>query len=60
MRTGLRIAKWLLALGIFAIAAAIGWVYVSPPQLFRVASGYSAKIVCSNAFIAAMSSSVMR
>ena len=53
MRTGLRIAKWLLALGIFVIAAAIGWVYVSPPQLFRVASGYSAKIVCSNAFIAA-------
>src|SRR5262245_5395391 len=52
MRRLLRIAKWLLALVIFAIAAAIGWIYESPPQLFRVASGYSAKIVCSNVFIA--------
>jgi CubicO group peptidase (beta-lactamase class C family) len=52
MRTGLRIAKWVLALAILVIAAAVGWMYESPPELIRVASGYSAKIVCSNVFVA--------
>src|SRR4029453_7465085 len=29
-----------------------GWTYKSPPELFKVGAGYSAKIVCSNVFIA--------
>ena len=52
MRTAMRIVRWVLALVIVAVAAAIGWFYVSPPELIRVGSGYSAKIVCSNVFIA--------
>jgi CubicO group peptidase (beta-lactamase class C family) len=52
MRRLLKIGKWLLALVIFAIAAAAGALYQSPPELIRVAAGYSAKIVCSNVFIA--------
>ena len=52
MRRLLKIGKWLLALVIFAIAAAAGALYLSPPELICVAAGYSAKIVCSNVFIA--------
>jgi CubicO group peptidase (beta-lactamase class C family) len=52
MRTVFRIVKWLLLLVLIAIVAAVGWLYFSPPELIRVASGYSAKIVCSNVFIA--------
>jgi CubicO group peptidase (beta-lactamase class C family) len=52
MRKARRIAKWLLALVVLAIVAAIGWLYIAPPELIRVASGYTAKIVCSNVFIA--------
>jgi CubicO group peptidase (beta-lactamase class C family) len=29
-----------------------GWLYAVPPNLLRVGSGYAAKIVCSNVFIA--------
>ena len=28
------------------------FLFVAPPQIIRVAAGYSAKIVCSNVFIA--------
>ena len=52
MRMILKVGKWLLALIIFALAALAGWIYQSPPELVRVASSYSAKIVCSNVFIA--------
>src|SRR5262245_35226566 len=52
MRRAGRIARWMLALVILAIAAAIGWLYAAPPALIRIASGYSGKIVCSNAFVA--------
>src|SRR5262245_25279592 len=52
MRRAGRILRWVLALVILVIAAALGWLYVSPPELIRVGSGYSAKIVCSNVFIA--------
>lgn len=47
-----RVAKWALALLIMAVVGLIGWLAVSPPDLIRVASAYSAKIVCSNVFIA--------
>jgi CubicO group peptidase (beta-lactamase class C family) len=29
-----------------------GWLYLAPPALLQVGSGYAAKIVCSNVFIA--------
>ncbi len=43
---------------VFAVAIAVlavgvcGWLYFVPPNLLRVGSGYAAKIVCSNVFIA--------
>ena len=52
MRMLLRIGRWLLALVVAAVVALAGWLYLSPPELIRVAAGYSAKIVCSNVFIA--------
>lgn len=51
MRVVLSIVKWLLALAVVAVAALAGWLYFAPPELIRVASGYSAKMVCSNVFI---------
>lgn len=52
MHIAAKIVKWLLALVIVAVAALFTWLYVSPPDLIRIASGYSAKIVCSNVFLA--------
>ncbi|MCQ8873485.1 beta-lactamase family protein [Mesorhizobium sp. LMG17149] len=52
MRIVVKIVKWLLGLIVLAIAALFAWLYISPPELIRVGSGYSAKIVCSNVFIA--------
>ena len=45
---GIRVALTLV--GIVAVAAA--WIVVFPPELLRVGTGYAAKIVCSNVFIA--------
>jgi CubicO group peptidase (beta-lactamase class C family) len=47
-----KILKWLLVLLVVVIVGAAAWLYFSPPELIRVASAYSAKIVCSNVFIA--------
>ena len=52
MRIVVKIVKWLLGLAVLAIAVLFAWLYVAPPELIRVGSGYSAKIVCSNVFIA--------
>jgi CubicO group peptidase (beta-lactamase class C family) len=52
MRILLKIVKWLLGLVALAFAGVAVWLYVAPPALIRVASGYSAKIVCSNVFLA--------
>ncbi|TIS55206.1 serine hydrolase [Mesorhizobium sp.] len=52
MRIILRIVKWLLGLVVLAVAALAAWLYVAPPELIRVGSGYSAKIICSNVFLA--------
>ncbi|UVK36218.1 beta-lactamase family protein [Mesorhizobium sp. AR10] len=52
MRIVVKIVKWLLGLVVLAIAALFAWLYLAPPELIRVGSGYSAKIVCSNVFIA--------
>lgn len=48
----IRLFKWLVGLVAVVIAALAVWLYVAPPSMIRVASGYSAKIVCSNVFIA--------
>ncbi len=47
-----RFFKWIFRGFIVLIAAAAGWLYLSPPELIRVGAGYSAKIVCSNVFLA--------
>ena len=47
-----RLMKWVLRLFVLAIIGLGVWLYVSPPDLIRVASAYSAKMVCSNVFIA--------
>lgn len=52
MRIVVKIVKWLIGLTVLAIAALFAWLYIAPPELIRVGSGYSAKIVCSNVFIA--------
>jgi CubicO group peptidase (beta-lactamase class C family) len=52
MRIVVKILKWLLLLAVLAVAALFGWLYFAPPDLIRVGSGYSAKIVCSNVFLA--------
>ncbi|CAL4867929.1 hypothetical protein MMA231_02202 [Asticcacaulis sp. MM231] len=49
------IRKLLTGLGAVLIAGLAGvliWLFVAPPELFRVADGYAAKIVCSNVFLA--------
>lgn len=51
MRIALKIVKWLVVLVVVALIGLAGWLYFAPPALIRVASGYSAKIVCSNVFI---------
>ena len=52
MRIVVKIVKWLVGLVVLAIVALFAWLYVAPPELIRVGSGYSAKIVCSNVFLA--------
>ena len=52
MRIVLKIVKWLLGLVVLSVAGVAIWLYAAPPALIRVASGYSAKIVCSNVFLA--------
>lgn len=52
MRVFLKVLRWLAALLAVAVVAVAGWLYVGPPALIRVGSAYSAKIVCSNVFIA--------
>jgi CubicO group peptidase (beta-lactamase class C family) len=48
----LRLIKWFLTLVLAAVVFAVIWLAVAPPALIQVASAYSAKIVCSNVFIA--------
>ncbi|MDX8479448.1 serine hydrolase [Mesorhizobium sp. VK24D] len=52
MRAVVKFIKWLLGLVVLAVVALVSWLYFAPPELIRVGSGYSAKIVCSNVFIA--------
>lgn len=52
MRIVLKFIKWLLGLAALAVLVVLAWLYIAPPELIRVGSGYSAKIVCSNVFLA--------
>ena len=52
MRAVAKFIKWLLGLVLLALVALFAWLYFATPELIRVGSGYSAKIVCSNVFIA--------
>jgi CubicO group peptidase (beta-lactamase class C family) len=52
MRILLRIVVGLLAVVVLLVAGAVAYLVVAPPELLRVATGYSAKIVCSNVFVA--------
>ncbi|PBB78919.1 6-aminohexanoate hydrolase [Mesorhizobium sp. WSM3879] len=52
MRAVVKFIKWLLGLIVLAAVALFAWLYLAPPELIRVGSGYAAKIVCSNVFIA--------
>lgn len=52
MRRLQRLAAWTLSALALAVVVAASWLIVSPPALLSVGSGYAAKIVCSNVFIA--------
>ncbi|WP_117192743.1 serine hydrolase domain-containing protein [Rhizobium terrae] len=52
MRLFIRIVKIVFATLLVALVGLGVWLYVAPPQLLRVGSGYAAKIVCSNVFLA--------
>ncbi|MBB5701902.1 hypothetical protein FHS76_001764 [Ochrobactrum daejeonense] len=47
-----RIAKRLGGFLLVVLLGAVIWLAVKPPELLRVGTGYAAKIVCSNVFIA--------
>lgn len=46
------ILKFLLLLVVVVITGVAGWLYAAPPALIRVGTAYSAKMVCSNHFLA--------
>ncbi len=48
----LRIVAGTVLGSAFVLAVAGSWLIVSPPELLKVGSGYAAKIVCSNVFLA--------
>ncbi|WP_269930409.1 serine hydrolase domain-containing protein [Aminobacter sp. HY435] len=52
MRIASKIIKWFATLVMVAAAGLAAWLYFAPPALIRVGSGYAAKIVCSNVFVA--------
>lgn len=47
-----KLIKWTVRLAVIAVIGLGLWLWFSPPDLIRVATSYSAKIVCSNVFIA--------
>ncbi|MEP4112455.1 MAG: 6-aminohexanoate hydrolase, partial [Nitratireductor sp.] len=52
MRILAKIAVLVIALAVLAVVGLAGWLYVAPPALIRVGAAYSAKMVCSNVFLA--------
>jgi CubicO group peptidase (beta-lactamase class C family) len=47
-----RVLKWLGILIAVVVVGTFGWLYLLPPELFRVGTAYAAKIVCSNVHLA--------
>ena len=52
MRMVAKIVKWFAIVVVVVVGGAAGWLYVFPPELIRVGAAYSAKIACSNVFLA--------
>ncbi|MHA6643060.1 serine hydrolase domain-containing protein [Mesorhizobium sp. A623] len=52
MRVFWKTAKWLAGMVVLAVLALAAWLAIAPPELIRIGTGYSAKIVCSNVFLA--------
>jgi CubicO group peptidase (beta-lactamase class C family) len=52
MRRITRLLKVLLIATLVAVMGLVLWLFLAPPALLRVGAGYTAKIVCSNVFIA--------
>ena len=52
MRRFAKFLMWLLVFAAFLAATLAAWLYFAPPALIRVGAAYTAKIVCSNVFIA--------
>ncbi|GEO83811.1 MULTISPECIES: serine hydrolase domain-containing protein [Alphaproteobacteria] len=52
MRLLRKILKGLALAVVVVLAGASGWLLIAPPDLLRVGTGYAAKMVCSNAFLA--------
>ncbi|MHB2264303.1 serine hydrolase domain-containing protein [Aliihoeflea sp. PC F10.4] len=52
MRIVKKLLKAAALLLVLVVAGLAGWLYLVPPEPIRIAAGYSAKIVCSNVFIA--------
>ncbi|MEO0542814.1 MAG: serine hydrolase [Pseudomonadota bacterium] len=48
----IRVLKWFGFIALAALIGAVGYLSVMPPDLLRVGSNYTAKIICSNVFIA--------
>lgn len=46
-----RILAWLVALVVVIAIGGLGWLLINPPEEFRVANAYSAKIICSSVFV---------
>ncbi|UIK03558.1 serine hydrolase domain-containing protein [Neorhizobium galegae] len=57
MRLLVRFVKILCGVIVVGLIGLGIWLYTSPPELLRVGSGYSAKMVCSNVFLAGRDSS---
>ncbi|PZO82364.1 MAG: 6-aminohexanoate hydrolase [Mesorhizobium amorphae] len=51
-RWAARLARWVGALLLVVVLGGLAWLAVAPPDLLRIGAGYTAKIVCSNLFIA--------
>ncbi len=59
MRLALRSLK-VLGVGLLVlVVGVVGWLWLQPPELLRVGSGYAAKIVCSNVFLAGRDANVV-
>jgi CubicO group peptidase (beta-lactamase class C family) len=48
----MRLLKWFGGILVALIVAGYGYLLAAPPELLRVGTGYSAKTICSNVFIA--------